>query len=97
MIAALHLMIQGRVQGVGFRYGMCKQATMLGLEGWVRNCGDGSVEAVVVGPAEHVDMLLAWCWRGPPGARVAVVTRRAASVTEEDDALGRGFVQRPSL
>jgi acylphosphatase len=59
VIAALHLMIQGRVQGVGFRYGMCKQATMLGLEGWVRNCGDGSVEAVVVGPAEHVDMLLA--------------------------------------
>ncbi len=97
MIAALHLMIQGRVQGVGFRQAMCRQATMLGLEGWVRNREDGSVEAVVVGPAEHVDLLHAWCWRGPPGARVAVVTRRAASAAEEDDALGSGFVQRPSL
>ncbi len=97
MIAALHLMIQGRVQGVGFRYAMCRQATMLGLEGWVRNREDGSVEAVVVGPAEHVDLLHAWCWRGPPGARVAVVTRRAASAAEEDDALGSGFVQRPNL
>ncbi|HTN48482.1 MAG TPA: acylphosphatase [Burkholderiaceae bacterium] len=97
MIAALHLVIQGRVQGVGFRHAMCKQATLLGLEGWVRNRGDGSVEAVVVGPAEHVDLLHAWCWRGPPGARVAVVTRRAATAAEEDDALGGGFAQRPNL
>ena len=97
MIAALHLMIQGRVQGVGFRYAMCRQATMLGLEGWVRNREDCSVEAVVVGPTEHVDLLHAWCWRGPPGARVAVVTRRAESAAEEDDALGSGFVQRPNL
>lgn len=96
MIAALHLRIRGRVQGVGYRHAMTEEATLLGLEGWVRNCGDGSVEAVVVGPPEHVDLLHAWASRGPAAAEVTAVEHRAATATEEDDALGGGFRQRPS-
>jgi acylphosphatase len=96
VIAALHLLIHGRVQGVGFRHAMCRQAEALGLEGWVRNCGDGSVEAVVVGPPEQVELLHAWSRRGPVGASVIAVTPRAATAAEEDDALGSGFQMRPS-
>lgn len=96
MIAALHLLIEGRVQGVGYRYAMCRQAEALGLEGWVRNCRDGSVEAVVVGAPEKVELLHAWARRGPPGAFVTDIVQRAATAAEEDDALGGGFQQRPS-
>ena len=96
MIAALHRLIEGRVQGVGYRYAMCRQAEALGLEGWVRNCRDGSVEAVVVGAPEQVELLHAWSRRGPPGAFVTEITQRAATAAEEDDALGGGFQQRPS-
>jgi acylphosphatase len=96
VIAALHLLIEGRVQGVGYRYAMCRQAEALGLEGWVRNCRDGSVEAVVVGAPDQVELLHAWARRGPPGALVTEITQRAATAAEEDDALGGGFQQRPS-
>ncbi len=96
MIAALHLLIRGRVQGVGFRHAMCRQADALGLAGWVRNRRDGNVEAVVVGPPEQVDLMVAWTRRGPAGAQVTGVERRAATAAEEDDALGAGFEQRPT-
>lgn len=96
MIAALHVVIRGRVQGVGFRHAMCQQAQLLGLEGWVRNRRDRAVEAVVVGPLEQVELLLAWARRGPRGAEVIAVEHRAATAAEEDDALGSGFTQRPS-
>jgi acylphosphatase len=68
-----HLTISGRVQGVGFRYEMAKQADRLGVTGWVRNCRDGSVEAVVDGPPDRVDAIIAWVRRGPPSARVTGV------------------------
>jgi acylphosphatase len=63
--------IQGRVQGVGFRYSICDMAERLGLGGWVRNVSDGSVEAVFEGPADEVAMAVAWCQHGPPGAWVS--------------------------
>jgi acylphosphatase len=71
---AKHLKISGLVQGVGFRDAMCREAARLGVTGWVRNCRDGSVEAVVDGPPNTVDAIVAWAHRGPPAARVASVT-----------------------
>lgn len=67
------LVITGRVQGVGFRYAMRERARLLGITGWVRNRGDGSVEAMIAGNAAQVEELLLWSRRGPPGAHVASV------------------------
>jgi acylphosphatase len=73
MAVTLHVRINGRVQGVGYRDAMRSEALARGISGWVRNCRDGSVEAVVQGEATAVDALLAWARRGPPAARVAEV------------------------
>lgn len=62
--------IRGRVQGVFFRAEARTRAESLGVAGWIRNAGDGSVEAVFEGDDEQVESLLAWCRRGPAGARV---------------------------
>ncbi len=67
---ARHLLITGRVQGVGYRDWMVREATRLGLSGWVRNRADGAVEAVVSGPEPAVLALLTLCRRGPRLARV---------------------------
>ena len=66
----VHLRIEGRVQGVGYRAFVEMRAAELGLSGWVRNRRDGSVEAVVQGPSAAVDAMLDRCRSGPPGARV---------------------------
>ncbi len=74
MSVTRRIVIEGRVQGVGFRWSLTEKAGELGLDGWVRNRSDGSVEALVSGPAEAVDALTAWAHRGPPHARVDRVT-----------------------
>lgn len=61
------------MQGVGFRDAMCREADRLGVAGWVRNCRDGSVEAVVDGTPEAVGAIIAWAKRGPAAARVSNV------------------------
>jgi acylphosphatase len=58
------------VQGVFFRVETRDRARSLGLGGWVRNTPDGVVEAVFEGDKERIDSMLAWCERGPRGARV---------------------------
>ena len=62
--------IRGRVQGVFFRAKARERAESLGVAGWIGNASDGSVEAVFEGDDEQVESLLAWCRRGPAGARV---------------------------
>jgi acylphosphatase len=77
--AIRHVTIQGKVQGVGYRYWIEQQATGRGLEGWVRNRRDGSVEALFAGPADVVSDLVALCRRGPSAARVDAVQEEPAN------------------
>jgi acylphosphatase len=60
-----HVTIRGRVQGVGFRMWVEDTTSMHGLEGWVRNRRDGTVEAVFAGPAAAVERMVDACRRGP--------------------------------
>lgn len=73
------LRIHGLVQGVGYRNALQAEATRLGLAGWVRNRSDGTVEALVAGPANAVEALIEWSRRGPPAARVSRVDDVPAS------------------
>jgi acylphosphatase len=67
---ALHLSVHGRVQGVFYRNWTVATARTLGLSGWVRNCPDGSVEALVQGDEAVVRQMIALMHAGPPAARV---------------------------
>jgi acylphosphatase len=71
--------IRGRVQGVGYRAFLEHQAMVRDLEGWVRNRRDGSVEALLAGPANIVSDMVASCRRGPSSARVDAVEEEEAS------------------
>jgi len=77
-----HVSIRGRVQGVGYRAFVEREALAAGLEGWVRNCADGSVEAVLSGASDVVDKMIATCRRGPYAARVDVLDERPADAAE---------------
>lgn len=70
---SVRLLINGRVQGVGYRYFVRREATRLGLDGWVRNLADGNVEAVVSGDPAAVEDLIRLLETGPGGAEVAEV------------------------
>jgi len=78
----LHLTVHGRVQGVGYRQGMENVATGLGVCGWVRNCHDGTVEAVIAGSPQGCAALVRWARRGPLAATVHHVEVRPASAAE---------------
>lgn len=77
----VHLAVNGRVQGVCFRYAARKQALRLGLTGYVRNRPDGSVEVVAEGLPDALSRLSAWCRLGPPGARVTGVREEFCPAT----------------
>lgn len=67
---SVHILVSGRVQGVGFRAFVEGEARARGLRGWVRNLSDGRVEAVFAGEGATVDAVVAACRRGPAGAHV---------------------------
>jgi len=69
----VHVIVEGRVQGVFFRAYTSDEAKKLNLAGWVRNRTDGSVEAIVEGDAESIDTMLRWFYQGSPGSRVTEV------------------------
>lgn len=73
MTSRLHVLISGRVQGVGFRYATYHEAVARGLNGWVRNLPDSRVEALFEGPKEVLDHMLEWCRHGPRFADVTSV------------------------
>ncbi|NIX77795.1 acylphosphatase [Microvirga terricola] len=90
----LHVVIQGRVQGVGFRAWTQDQATLHGLSGWVRNRRDGSVEAVFSGPDALLQTMLRACEQGPRGAVVEQVDVRCSG--DPPNAVGEGFQVLPT-
>jgi acylphosphatase len=93
--APVHLSIHGRVQGVGFRDALSLQALEHGVDGWVRNRRDGSVEAVIQGDARAVEALIRWSHHGPPAAHVERVDSRPANA-DEAAAVQPGFRRLPT-
>jgi acylphosphatase len=77
-----HVFIHGVVQGVGFRAFVERHALRRGLEGWVRNRRDGSVEAVFAGPAPAVEGMVADCHVGPPSGHVDALDQREGADAE---------------
>ena len=73
-LETLNVLIEGRVQGVGFRAATVRQAHLLRLGGWVRNLSDGRVEALIQGERGAVDRMRSWLLQGPPAARVSGVS-----------------------
>lgn len=86
----VHVMVRGRVQGVGYRAWCADEAARRGLAGFVRNRRDGAVEAVFVGAPDGVDAMVAACWSGPPAARVDDVLVQPAVDTAPADGPGNG-------
>jgi acylphosphatase len=77
-----HVLVRGRVQGVGYRAWAERTALTRGLQGWVRNRRDGSVEAVFIGSEEAVAVMVEACRTGPSSAYVEAVDHREASPVE---------------
>ena len=88
---AVRVIIEGRVQGVGFRYWVAREAERLGVDGWVRNRRDGTVEAVLSGEAAAVEAMIEKLWQGPPLAEVAAVDRY-----DHDGPVAPGFAVKES-
>ncbi len=89
---ARHIIITGRVQGVGYRDWLVQQARRLGLAGWVRNAGADTVEALIAGDPAAVEECLHACRLGPPAAAVHTIVDRIADPPEEP-----GFIKRASV
>jgi acylphosphatase len=91
-MATKRLFIAGRVQGVGYRAWMVHQAECLGVSGWVRNCRDGTLEALVDGDTASVEELLRLCRRGPRLAEVTEIVEELAEPYPEP-----GFGRMPTV
>jgi len=89
----VHILVEGRVQGVGFRSYVRRLANQLGLKGWVRNLRDGRVEILAEGEEHLTDELVQWCYRGPTMAHVRNV------LVEKEEATGEfnGFTTKRTI
>lgn len=93
-----HVVMRGRVQGVGYRAFVEDEARRLGLHGWVRNRRDGSVEALFSGPRNDVDAVIEACRRGPFSARVSELDQREGTAADLlGGAEGDSFSVRPTV
>ena len=81
-VIARKVRLFGRVQGVFFRQGAVNQARTLGVDGWIRNAPDGTVEAYVKGEEAAVERMVGWLRRGPSNARVEDVTVEEAELED---------------
>lgn len=91
-ITSLRMRIEGFVQAVGYRNYTIQEAVRLGLDGWVRNRFDGTVEVLISGPTKVVEEFVSLCSRGPAGSQVKSIDLHNAEPPEE-----RGFHRRPSV
>ncbi|WP_176793536.1 acylphosphatase [Rhodospira trueperi] len=91
-MTTVRVRIKGRVQGVWYRGWTVETARALGLDGWVRNRSDGSVEAVFQGPPAAVDRMIEACHDGPTAARVSAVTAEGTPPVADP-----GFHQKGTL
>ncbi|CAM6010971.1 unnamed protein product [Sphagnum balticum] len=89
---SVNVIIQGKVQGVFYRKWTVHTAKELGLNGWVRNCRNGSVEAVFSGASSTVDNMIEKCRNGPSLAQVTGIT-----VSSWDTPVPPGFEQKPTI
>ncbi|WP_420404103.1 acylphosphatase [Nisaea sp.] len=91
--STVRVVISGRVQGVWYRGWTVGEAAAAGLDGWVRNRSDGTVEAVFSGPSDRVAAMIEACRDGPPAARVTGIE----CFDDTDPPAQSGFLQRPTL
>jgi acylphosphatase len=91
-LTSLRLRIEGFVQAVGYRNFVIAEANKLGLDGWIRNRSDGTVETLVSGETKAVEAMVAACMRGPEGSRVKNVELHNSEPPAE-----KGFHRRPSV
>lgn len=92
MTITIHVIISGRVQGVGYRAWTASKARKMGLDGWVRNLRDGTVEAIFHGAEEQVDAILEACNKGPLAAKVTDIWQM-----EVTDPVKPGFITRDTV
>jgi acylphosphatase len=91
-ITSLRFRIEGFVQAVGYRNFAIEEASRLGLDGWIRNRSDGTVEVLASGETKKIEEFAQACMRGPPGSRVTSVEMHNTEPPEE-----KGFRRRPSV
>ena len=92
----VHVLVEGRVQGVGFRWFTRDAAAALGLSGWVRNLKDGRVELLARGPRPRLDELLARLWEGPPASTVFSLDVSWPGGGDDEAAARADFAIRPT-
>ena len=88
-----HVVVRGRVQGVGYRAFVEDEAMQRRLRGWVRNRRDGSVEAVFAGPRTVVEAMIEACRHGPASARVSALDQREGTQTDLSEAARGSFFE----